>query len=259
MQINKFFRLSFSKVFTKILCCAFSCLIFSCWSQSDKSGAVTNQANFKLEYTFGTYPASGADKNVYVIWAENSVENFYYPIYICERLLGKGAGPLTHTALPYWKVNKYPKMKTADVDAVTGATKAKQNFSVPFVIPVSAPRQFTVYFETDASNYGGTNSNDWFADQPAMVYETYIDLDNLQAQYTLVFIGWTSNEYTVINENNNNKIAMDIAFNVFHTEINYITKHRDASSTPTSDVFGTDDSNAQSTLYVGSIRVIPQN
>jgi hypothetical protein len=258
MQINKFFRLCFSKVFTKILCCAFSVLIFSCWSQSDKSGSVTNQTNFKLEYTFGTYPASGADKNVYVIWAENSIENFYYPIYICNRLLGIG-GSLTYTALPYWRVNKYSKMKTTDVDAVTGATKAKQNFSVLFSMPESTPRTFTVYFETDASNYGGTNSNDWFADQPALLYKADINLDNLQTQYTLVFIGWTSNEYTVNNENTNNKIAMDIAFNIFHSEISYITKHRDASSTPTSDVFGADDSNAQSTLYVGSIHVIPQN
>lgn len=59
---------------------------------------------FTLEFSYGTYKPSYS--NIYVIWAENTAQNFYYPIYICNRLID---GSLSGTALPYWKVNKYPE------------------------------------------------------------------------------------------------------------------------------------------------------
>ncbi len=222
-------------------------LIFTACGEEEKDDAADQP--FTLEYTFGSY--IGSYTNIYVIWAENSTEGFYYPIYICNRLLCIG-GCLTGTALPYWKENKYLEMMTAEVDAVTGATEKKTDFTVPFSIPKSAPRQFTVYFETDVS----FNGNAWFSDQPSILYQTDINLDNLQSEYTLEFVGWTPNSKNVSSEATNNYISsIELVFGGLQSETRYITNLK-TSSLP--DVFG-DTTNDNQTNLVGSIRVIPDN
>lgn len=183
---------------------------------------------FSFVFDFGTY--SGSYKNVYTIWAENSDEGFYYPIYICNRLQGIG-GALTGTALPYWKINKYPHMKDAEIDAVTGATQQNTNFTVSFNLPVDAPRQFTVYFETDVSY----NPNDWFTDQPAILYSSVVDMDNLQDNYSLSFKGWTANEKTA-------GVIPGADIGMLQAELRYITNLKDGSG------FGAADSRSETDL-----------
>ena len=181
-----------------------------------------------FKYDFGT---CGTYKNIYVIWAENSAESFYYPVYICKRLLD---GTLTNTALPYWKVNKYPHMKESDIDAVTGATVQKADFNVPFRLPSDAPRQFTVCFETDVAY----NKNDWFNDQPAILYQADIDLDDPQTEYDLVFTGWTANEGTA-------GVISGADFGELQTETRYITNFKDITAP---GGFGLYDSRSQTNL-----------
>lgn len=204
---------------------------------------------FKLEYNFGSY--TGTYSNIYAIWAENSAENFYYPIYICNRLLGIGGG-LAGTALPYWKVNKYPLMDSSEIDAVTGATEKKKDFTVSFTLPQRTPRQFTLYFETDVYY----NANDWFANQPATLYKVDIDLDHFQPEYLMSFIGWTPDEIVVSSETTNNYISsIELVRGGLQTETRYIA-HLKVSSSP--DVFGGADDNPQTNL-VESIRITPDN
>jgi len=186
--------------------------------------------NIVFSYDFG---ACGSYNNIYVIWAENSAKNFYYPIYICNRLLGIG-GALANTVLPYWKVNKYPHMKQSDIDAVTGATVQKADVNLSFSLPADAPRQFTVYFETDVAY----NKNDWFSDQPAILYKADIDLDNPQSGYELVFSGWTPNEGTA-------GVISGAAFGKLQSETRYITNLKDATAP---DGFGLFDSRSQTGL-----------
>jgi hypothetical protein len=254
MQIYKFSGVNFRKVTVKIFCWVFAILIFSC--SSSKSSETTNQAKFKLEYKFGTY--SGSRNNIYVIWAENPAEGFYYPIYVCARLVNVPY-TLTGTALPYWKLNIYSNMVKTEVDAVTSATKQKQDFSVSFGIPDTTPHQFTVYFETDVSNTGTENSNDWFTDQPAVLYKADIDLSNLQTGYDLQFVGWTPNAYNISYGTNIYSIMPALKEGTLESETRYITNKRDSTSTTSLDIFGAlDYAHAQSTQLVGSIRVIPE-
>ena len=204
--------------------------------------------SWKLDFKFGTY--SGSNSNIYVIWAENPDEGFYYPIYICEKLTN---GSLTGTVLPYWHINKYPQMDSVEIDAVTRATIKKQDFSVSFEMPADAPDEFTVYFETDVYY----NGNDWFYDQPAILYKTEIDRNNMQTKYTLEFIGWTPNETDVSNENQYKYISqVNLVLGALENETRYITNLKDKSYT-TSDVFLGYDARAQSDALVDSIIVTP--
>ncbi len=200
------------------------------------------ECDLVVNYDFGT---CGTYTNIYVIWAENSAESFYYPIYICNRLLGIG-GTLTNTALPYWKVNKYPHMLQSDIDAVTGATVKKADFNVPVSLPADAPRQFTVFFETDVYH----NENDWFNDQPAILYRADIDLDDLQSGYDLVFTGWTANEGTT----GDGIIDTGADFGDLQSETRYITNFQDITAP---DGFGLFDSRSQTGLIgENGIRIV---
>jgi hypothetical protein len=206
---------------------------------------------WRLDFTYGT--CSGCYNNIYVIWAENPDVGFYYPIYVCNRLRGIG-GTLYAIACPYWKINKYPLLEPTEYDAVTGATIQKQDFSVPFELPADAPDEFTLYFETDVYY----NANDWFyRNQPAILYKTEIDRNNLQTEYTLEFVGWTPNDKDVSDEIAHPNIAeLDLVLGTLESETRYITNLKDKSYT-TSDVFLGYDARAQSDGIVGSIKVIP--
>lgn len=144
-------------------------------------------------------------------------------------------------------------MDFSEIDAVSGATKANQDFDVSFELPDDTPDKFTLYFETDVYN----NDNDWFYQkQPATLYKAEIDRKNLQTQYELEFIGWTPNEADVSNEETYNYItSIDLTFGGLQNETRYITNRKD-SDFP--DTFGSADDNPQTNL-VGSIELIPES
>jgi len=140
------------------------------------------EIDIKVSYTQG----SNSHSIVYVIWIENETENYIQNLYVCNRILGIEK-TLTGTALPFWKMNKYPK---SEVDGVTGATQRNTDFSITRTLANNSIRQFKIYMEVDHS----FDSNDWFEDQPALLYSADIDLDHLQTEYDMVPIGWTRND-----------------------------------------------------------------
>jgi hypothetical protein len=198
-----------------------------------------------LDYTFGSY--SGAPNNIYVVWAENAAEGYYQPFAICERLLN---GTLTGSdVLPYWHLGAYPEMSQTDVDAVTGATQAQQNLSFTLNLPASAPDRFSLFFETDVS----FDPNDWFGDQPAILYQADIDFTDLQASYVLSFVGWTAHS-TILAESRAATGNDQLAAGELQTETRFITHHEDQTSP---DGFGDPDDRTQTSL-VGSLEATPQ-
>ncbi len=126
---------------------------------------------------------------IYVIWIENSDTGFLQNIVISKKLI---KGGLTGTALPYWKINRYPKSDTAEVDAVTGATRRFQDFSVSARLKNQGIRKFNIYCEVDRS----FDANDWFTNQPALLYTASVNLDKPVNEYELKLCGWTPNEIT---------------------------------------------------------------
>ncbi len=216
---------------------------FSC-SQPDSGADTTTipagSTGIKLEFKKGS---AGGAAAIYVAWLEKPSDNFLQNLTICRRLRGIG-GSLTNTALPFWKVNRYPVSNAAEVDAVTGVTKTT-NFTVIRVLKDSNQKKFTCYFEMDHS----FDPNDWFHentsgkddDQPAITYAVDIDLDNPQNVYTLNFIGWAPNEGTV-------GTFPGMTVGGLETEGRYIT-HTKASGT-----FGVLD-NRRATRLVDEIKV----
>lgn len=209
-------------------------------SSSSSSAAITLQ----LDFTYGT-TLSGSGNNVYTIWIENSDRSFIQNLYICTKLTN---GTLTGTVLPYWHVNVLGKSDTTEVDAVTGATLARQNFTVTKQLKDPAKRQFKIYFETDQS----WEVNDWFLkDQPSIVYCASVDLDSGVTSYTLNPIGWTVYEYTNIYydgaSQNANFTGYATSVGALETEMRYITNLKSGST------FGAADTTRSATLTVGNI------
>lgn len=152
-------------------------------SIEDISGQITIVVNF--EYGIDLSPT--AYKNIYAIWIEDSTAGFIQNLSVSQKLI---KGGLTGTALPYWKINKYPISSKNEIDAVTSATKANTNFSVSSVLKDKNVRKFVLYFEVDRAY----EPNDWFSDQPALLYSAKINLDDTTAVYELMPLGWTPNE-----------------------------------------------------------------
>ena len=159
---------------------------------SNSSSATTEESagtiEIKLEFKKGS---AGGAAAIYVAWLEKPSDNFLQNLTICRKLRGIG-GTLTNTALPFWKINRYPHSDAAEVDAVTGVTKTT-DFTITRVLKDPNQKKFTCYFELDHS----FDRNDWFHentpgkddDQPAIIYAVDIDLDNPQNVYTLNFLG----------------------------------------------------------------------
>lgn len=154
-------------------------------------------------------------KNIYVIWMEDTAGSFIQNLFICQKLI---TGGTTGTALPFWKTNKYSISSSSEVDAVTSATKANTDFLVTAVLKDSSIRNFNLYFESDRSY----DINDWFSDQPALLYSVNIDLDDNINEYELTPIGWTPNEAT------KNKIP-NTPFGQLQEEMRYITNHKEGT------------------------------
>jgi hypothetical protein len=206
--------------------------------------ASPGEVTIQVSYTKGS--ANFSSSIVYVIWVENESKNYIQNLYICNSILGIGK-TLTGTALPYWKMNKYPD---SEVDGVTGATQKNTDFSVTKTLADNTIRQFKIYMEVDHS----FDSNDWFNDQPALLYSTTVDLDNLQAEYTFNAVGWTRND----NESGStsNKFKDDPphtspTIGQLQSELRYIT------NTMVAGTFGGEyTDNTAATNIVGSLKAV---
>ena len=148
---------------------------------------------------------------VYVIWVENESRTFVQNLYICARVLD---GSLTGDALPYWALHK---KNHSTVDGLSGATIAPE-FTITRDLSNMVGNRFTIYAEVDHS----FDDNDWFNNQPALLYAANVDLSNIQSTYTLSPIGWTKmaeNRYT------NTAGGPTSADGELNTEMRYITNH----------------------------------
>jgi hypothetical protein len=206
--------------------------------------ASPGEVTIQVSYTKGS--ANFSSSIAYVIWVENDSKNYIQNLYICNSILGIGK-TLTGTALPYWKMNKYP---ISEVDGVTGATQKNTDFSVTRTLTDNTIRQFNIYMEVDHS----FDSNDWFNDQPALLYSTTVDLDNLQAEYTFNAVGWTRNDN--VSGSTSNKFKDDPphtspTIGQLQTELRYIT------NTMVAGTFGGEyTDNTAATNIVGSLKAV---
>lgn len=199
-----------------------------------------------LSFVYGVdYGVSGKTSadNIYVAWIEKMDGTVIQNLTVCNRLLN---GTLTNTALPFWKFNRYDAAQVT-ADAVTGATKKKQDFSATKALKDPSVTKFKVCFETDRS----FDPNDWFDDQPALLYSAIVDLANPQPSYALTLEAWTPNEGTAP------QIAKYFATapkaGEKQTILDFITNKKDPSSTETTAVFGAADPAQTSTCFVGSL------
>lgn len=204
---------------------------------SESRSTDTSQNNpvdtkISVSYTVGT---AINPPIIYAIWLEDSAKTTIQSLYICRRLLN---GSLTNTALPYWSMNKLPASSRPEVDAVTGATVQKSNFSVEATIKNRSIRKFTVYVEMDHS----FDANDWFDNQPALLYAAEVDLDSGEKSYTLIPVGWTANEGTA-------GVISGASAGKLQKEMKYITHKKAANGG-----FGQPDVRS-STKMVGSLTV----
>lgn len=140
----------------------------------------------KVHFTDGV--EHGGQK-IYTIWLANENQSFYRNIFVCNRIKLQN---LQGTGLPNWEENIRPHFTSSEIDAVSGPTVATGNFTREITLNQNDPRQFTVYFEVDHSRDG----NDWFGDQPAVLFAADVDLDDSRTSYSMSFIGWTPNENT---------------------------------------------------------------
>lgn len=154
-------------------------------------------------------------QKIYTIWLANPGQNFYRNISVCDRIKKQN---LTGTGLPYWQENVRPHFTSSEIDAVSGPTVVTGNFTREITLDQNAPRQFTVYFEVDHS----WDDNDWFSDQPAVLFAADVDLDNPRTSYTMHFIGWTPNENTDGGEPGG-------IYGVLNTVLEYILKLKTAA------------------------------
>ena len=161
---------------------------FSSISSSSSSSSSSSTVTIEVEYTKGSADNLNTRPIIYVIWIENQGENYIQNLYVCNRVLDIGGG-LAANALPYWFENKYPY---SDINGVTGATVKNQDFTVTGILGDNGIRQFTIFMEVDHS----FDENDWYVNQPALLYSTDIDLDNIQSEYIFQPVGWTRNNGT---------------------------------------------------------------
>lgn len=170
-----------------------------------------------VNFEYGEDFSTSSWKNIYAIWMEDTTSGFLQNIFICQKLI---TGGLTGTVLPYWKINKYPESSLSEIDAVTSATQANTDFSVSAILKNSTVKNFVLYFEMDRY----AEPNDWFSDQPALLYSANISVDNdTTSQYELSPTGWTPNEATT-------NVIPNTPFGKLQKEMRYITNHKNGES-----------------------------
>ena len=165
-----------------------------------------------------SYEKGDADMSTYTVsyvsWVANSVESMLQHLFVSDRVADDS---LSDTPLSYWNVNYRPQSSIADIDAVSMATHKDTDFIIDQEYIYPDVRQFRLYFEIDYSY----NENDWFLDQPGLVYYADIDLDSAQISYTLQVLGWAHPQ----------NIASPVSLSVgeLNTELQYITHQDDGA------------------------------
>ena len=207
------------KVFQLLLIVTITVSALNC--SRDSQEVTPDQYKIVVNFEYGADLSPVAYKNIYVIWIEDVTSGFIQNINVCQKLLNGG---LTDTALPYWKMNKYQHSSGSEVDAVTSATKANTSFSVSATLKDVAVRKFVLYFEIDRAY----EPNDWFTDQPSLLYSVSINLDENKTQYELSPSGWTPNEKS-------QNIIQNTPIGQLQNEMRYITNHKEGSSFGASD------------------------
>ena len=204
----------------------------------------------ELSFEYGTTP-TGAGNNVYAIWLKDKNSAYTQQLQACDKAnddIFATVKPLSGTALPYWTTKIVPDSTFAEIDAVSGPTEQKKAFTVARVLARPDIRKFTVYVEHDQS----WDKNDWFLkNEPAVRYEVDVDLDHLQAEYTLQARGWTIGEDTLESGNMQFTLPSSIKMDVgtFVDEIRYISMKKSGSG------FGVPDTGSTAIKAVKKITV----
>ncbi|HOT61813.1 MAG TPA: cadherin-like beta sandwich domain-containing protein [Treponemataceae bacterium] len=187
---------------------------------------------------------SSTYNNIYAIWLEKEDGTLIQNLYVCNRLLPGGG--LTNTALPFWNRNRY---NAAEVDGVSGATKAKQNFTVSGYLKDNDIQKFRICFESDHS----FDPNDWFSDQPALLYSALVDRSAIASPYTLAFEAWTPNEGTI--KTLAAYVGGELTVGAKQTldRLKFITHKKDEAAGNPDKPFGVADPDNSSARIVGSI------
>jgi hypothetical protein len=168
---------------------------------SDDSGANgVSASDLIIDFTDGT--ATGYNR-IYTVWMENDDVNFYQNIYICNHVVDQD---LTGTLMPYWENNIRDEFSDEEIDAVSGASVTSGDITFTASLD-AAPEEFTVCFEIDHS----FDSNDWFDDQPSILYSIEIDTSGNETTFSSVFTGWTPN--------NENDISSTVSADIISAEI----------------------------------------
>jgi hypothetical protein len=175
---------------------------------------ISGKDTLEISFDYGTSPTSY--KNIYAIWIQNQNSVFIQNLRVCPKLLN---GSLTGTALPFWKTKVYPNSQEDEIDAVSAATIANSNFTIVSAINNSEIKQFKVFFEIDRS----FDPNDWFGDQPALLYSADIDLESNVTDYELTPCGWTPNEGT-------QNVISGTPMGTLQPEMKYITNLKNGTS-----------------------------
>lgn len=166
----------------------------------------------EISFRYGKDLSPEPYENIYAVWIENRDHSYIQNISICKKLV---SGRLTGIALPFWKMNRYNISDRDELDAVTGATQARRDFTVTAELRDPKIRQFSLFFEVDRSY----DRNDWFTDQPAILYKADIDLDKQVPVYELKFCGWTPNKET-------QNVIPGTPEGVIQKELRYITNRK---------------------------------
>jgi hypothetical protein len=195
--------------------------LFALKCDRDYTEEISYSYKISVNFEYGVNLSPTAYKNIYVVWIEDNASGFIQNINVCQKLR---TGGLTGTVLPYWKINKYPASSVSELDAVSSATIANSNFSVSAVLKESTVRKFVLYFEIDRAY----EPNDWFRDQPALLYSANINLDESPSVYELSPAGWTPNEET-------QNIIQNTPMGNLQSEMRYITNLKTGSSFGVSD------------------------
>jgi hypothetical protein len=218
MKINRFINFI---LLTILIVISYSC-------SKNEPVDVSGKDTLEISFDYGTDLSPTAYKNIYVVWIQNADQSFIQNLKVCKKLI---SGGLTGTALPYWKTKIYPNSQSTEVDAVSSATIANSNFTITSVIKNIDIKQFTVYLETDRS----FDSNDWFSDQPALLYSAIVDLESNVSEYELTPCGWTPNE-------NTQNIINNTPIGILQKDLRYITNLKNGAT------FGGNDSRSATSM-----------
>ncbi len=215
------------------------------------SVALVSEVPNTLNIVFEDGVEHGDREKIYTIWISWIDDNdtsdvsddleVFENIYVCTHIRLQD---LSGTALPYWQENI--RSQTDNVDAVSGSTIFDGDFTESRTL-TDLPEEFTVWFEIDHSRDG----NDWFSDQPAILYKVVVDQSIEDTVFDSEFIAWTPNEYTEYGGAYNNIPDMNEAVGVgdIQYETRYITNQR------TGDDFNEDLDDEPATDLVGDLYV----